>query len=359
MHQEHSDRIPVVGKSLCIEHDLQTGEFIHQSPKSLTVEGSYSTKLQIRSNGNRVSVSGNPSRYNRLDNLFGLSCLDDCVSIYNNILAEYGLPPFTKNSLIFSQSGVKANRIENGAIITAIDWTRNHFVGANNELTFLRGISSQSVGERAKSGHLYPDGNTSAWGYDSWRPYIIYNKAFDLKKRAKKLLKNASKQDIDYFEKLIQFCEQNGVVREEYKFKRLFLQRHKLRHYGLLKEIDFNKHLGELEKIIKRCKISGEQSMTIADKLLQNEIVKSRQSANATQSYAMLWMQGIDIKTQLSQSNYYVHKSRLKAIGIDINVPFDVTRMSPMRIKQTEIEISQLIPPNWYRHAQNHTLRIA
>ena len=98
--------------------------------------------------------------------------------------------------------------------------------------------------------------------------------------------------------------------------------------------------------------------MTIADKLLSNEIVKSRQAANATQSYAMLWMQGIDVKSQLKKSQYYEHKARLKAVGIDINVPFDVSRMSPMRIKQTEIELAELMPPTWYRHAKNHTLRI-
>ncbi|TMO84591.1 phage/plasmid replication domain-containing protein [Pseudoalteromonas spongiae] len=358
MHQDHSDAIPVVGKTLCIEHDLQTGEFIHQSPKSLTVEGSYSTKLQIRSNGTRVSVSGNPSRYNRLDNLFGLSNIDSCVNVYNQILAEYGLPPFTKNKIEFSQQGDKSKRLYNGAVITAIDLTKNHYVGKGNELLFLRGVSSQSVG-RGKSGFLYPDGNTASWGYSSYRPYIIYNKAADLRLRSSKILKNALPEDIEYFNQLINFCESNGVVREEYKFKRQYLQKHDLRYYGLFKENDFIKHLGELDRIIERCKISGEQSMTIADKLLQNEIVKSRQAANATQSYAMLWMQGVDIKSQLKRSQYYEHKSRLKAVGIDINVPFDVTRMSPMRIKQTEIEISQLVPPNWYRHAQNHTLRIA
>lgn len=358
MHQEYSDSLPVVGKSLCIEHDLQTGEFIHQSPKSLTVEGSYSTKLQIRSNGNRVSVSGNPSRYNRLDNLFGLSTIDSCVSVYNQILAEYDLPPFTKNKIEFSQQGDKPTRLYNGAVITAIDLTKNHYVGKGNEPLFLRGVSSQSVG-RGKSGFLYPDGNTASWGYGSYRPYVIYNKANDLRLRSSKILKNASPEDINYFNQLIDFCELNGVVREEYKFKRQYLHKHNLRHYGLFRENDFESHLKELDLILDRCKISGEQSMTIADKLLKNEIVRSRQSANATQSYAMLWMQGVDIKSQLKKSQYYEHKSRLKAVGIDINVPFDVTRMSPTLIKRKEIEISELIPPNWYRHAKHNTLRIA
>ncbi|EKG45573.1 fumarate reductase iron-sulfur domain protein, partial [Vibrio cholerae HC-55A1] len=31
---------------------------------------------------------GNPSRWQRMDNLFGLTTLDECVEIYNHVLAQ-------------------------------------------------------------------------------------------------------------------------------------------------------------------------------------------------------------------------------------------------------------------------------
>ena len=80
------------------------------------------------------------------------------------------------------------------------------------------------------------------------------------------------------------------------------------------------------------------------------DIVKSRQAANATQVYAMMWMEGVDIRTQLKRRQFYEHKSRLKKIGIDVSCPFDVTRMSPTILKRKAIEVSDLQIPSWYRN---------
>lgn len=359
MYQDHNEQLPLVGRSMFIEEDLQTGEIVSKTPKSLSKEGSYSTKLQIRCNGSRVTISGNPSRFNRIDNLFGLKTIDECVNVFNGILRMHDLPPFKKCTRTFqgqSEDGTKARIFSDGAIITAIDWTKNHFVGEGNVHHFLRGISSQSIG-KGKVGFLYPDGNTASWGYGSYNAAILYNKEADLRRHKNKLLKNALADDIKYYEKLIDYCHKFGVVREEYKFKSSFLSKKNLKYYGLFNENEFAPYVDGLDKMIERCAVNGDKSMTIADKLLHNKIVKSRQSANSTQAYAMLWQEGIDIKSQLKQTQWYEHKRRLKSIGIDITIPFDVTRISPTLIKRDPIEISELLPPNWYRHAQAHTLR--
>lgn len=356
MHQEHQAVLPLVGSSLCIEEDLHTGEILSKNPKSLQLEGSYSSKIVIRCNGSRVSVSGNPSRYNRIDNLFGILSIDECINIFNQILSKHGLPPFTKCTRVnYAQSpdGTKATVITDGAVITAIDWTKNHSVGKGNVHQFLRGLSSQSIG-RGKIGHLYSNGCTLNWGEGSeYKMTSIYDKENDLKRQRKKRLKGASDKDIKYYDDLILLCKNDGVAREEHKFKRLFLTKNNLRFYGLFKDEDFKPYLSGVDDVMNRCEVTGMKQTSIADQLLAKEIVKSRQAANATQVYASMWMDGSDIRSQLSRSNYYVHKSRLKQIGLDVSCPFDVTRMAPTISQQKLIEVSTLTAPSWYRQPQN------
>lgn len=355
MHQEHQTALPLVGASLYVEEDLLTGEVISKNPKALQLEGSYSSKITIKCNGSRVSVSGNPSRHNRIDNLFGILTIDECVRIYNTILSKHGLPPFTKCSKIeYAQSpdGTKAKVITDGAIITAVDWTKNHTVGQGNVHQFLRGLSSQSIG-RGKVGHLYSNGCTLNWGEGSeYKMTSIYDKENDLKRHRKKRLKDASDEDIKYYDDLISLCKTYGVAREEHKFKRLFLDRNNLKFYGLFKDNHFDPYLNSVDEIMTRCEVTGMKQKSIADQLLAKEIVKSRQAANATQVYATLWMEGVDLRTQLKRRQFYEHKSRLKKIGIDISCPFDVTRMSPTILKRKLIEVSDLQIPSWYRNVE-------
>lgn len=352
MHQDHQTVLPLVGEYLCVQEDLQTGEVVSKTPNSLHLEGSYSSKVTIRCNGSRVSVSGNPSRYNRLDNLFGFSTIDECVRVFNVLLAKHGLPPFTKCSWVKhgqSEDGKKARVITDGAVITAIDWTRNHTVGQGNVQHFLRGLSSQSIG-RAKVGHLYSNGCTLNWGEGSeYKMTSIYDKENDLKRQRKKRLKAVSEQDAAYYDELISYCRDHGVAREEHKFKRLFLNKNNLRFYGLFKDCDFEPYLKSIDEVIGRCEVTGMRQQSIADQLLDKGIVKSRQAANATQVYASMWMDGEDLSRHLNRSQFYVHKGRLKSIGLDVSSPFDVTRMAPVITQRKVIQVSPLLMPSWYR----------
>ena len=73
VHQDYPEPLPLVGNQMVIRVDLATGDLVSESPNFKIVEGSYSTKLTVRCNGSRVSVTGNPGRYGRVDNLFGLT----------------------------------------------------------------------------------------------------------------------------------------------------------------------------------------------------------------------------------------------------------------------------------------------
>lgn len=96
--------LPQVGEYRNWRTDMKTGES-SESIGKLKLEGSFSSLLTICSDGFRVSVYGNPSRWQRIDNLYGLETIDECIAVYNHILIGLGLPPFTKCTKYLYLSG--------------------------------------------------------------------------------------------------------------------------------------------------------------------------------------------------------------------------------------------------------------
>lgn len=92
--QVHHRPVPLVGSTLMLFCDVGSGEIESQAVKGLQFEGSYDSRLMVRCDGRRVEVSGNPSRFGRRDNVFGLTSVDECIELYNGVLARLGLPTF-------------------------------------------------------------------------------------------------------------------------------------------------------------------------------------------------------------------------------------------------------------------------
>lgn len=361
-HDLGSYLLPEVGKEKLFRVDLKTGVST-ELLTHLKLEGSYSSALIVRCDGSKVEVYGNPSRWGRIDNLYGLKTLDDCIAVYNHILDSLGLPRFTKcTKYLYFQSkpGQPVNKTADGAIIKHIDFTRNLSTGLGNERPFLKALSTQSIG-RSVSPFLFPDENTVEWyganvqkKGSTYRYIKVYTKTADLLRNQRKLCKNASEHDLDYFDDLLQFTVRNGVVREEHSFKREYLHRHDLFAYGLFNECQFDEELQVISQLRKRLEVSNMKYETIADQLLNEKVCGSRQSANSTQMYYTMWLHGHYIDK--SKSQYREHKRRLLQIGIDISQKLDITR-APLRLKESQIiEVFEILPPEWYRHAEVPTL---
>ncbi|WP_242620279.1 phage/plasmid replication protein, II/X family [Shewanella maritima] len=356
MQQDHLDaNLPLVGKHVIERVELETGEHLPPSVNQKILEGSYSTKLTIRCDGQRVRVEGNPSRWQRMDNLFGLQTLDECVAIFNCVLARHNLPPFTKNTRVGFRKSTRTEKLElfgNGAEITSIDWTVNHEVGKGRERSFIRGLSSMQIG-RGRKPKLYPNGHSCYWGEGSeWAVTKLYNKAFELETHLRKDQRkkhNVSSGQLTYIEKLIDYCEELGVVREEHVLRQKLLKRHNLHLYGRVTESDFYPHLKDIETAMNTIQISHDEHQSIAHQLLAAGAVKTLRQANTTMNYFTLWQHGSDLREMLSESQFYEHKSRLKAIGIDIGQQFDVSRMCPTLKRSDPIEIKPLSVPDWYQ----------
>lgn len=359
MQQDHLDGgLPLVGTHVIERVDMETGEKLPPNVNQKVLEGSYSTKLTIRCNGTRVRVEGNPSRWQRMDNLFGLRTIDECVDVYNHVLAQYDLPPFTKNTRLFHRQSAEnksSSLIGDGAEITLIDWTRNHMIGSGHEASFIRGMSSMQIG-RGREPKLYPNGMTCNWGEASeWLMTKLYCKAFELKqhlKKNKRRKNGTTEEQLNYINKLINYCEEQGVVREEHSLRQKLLKRHNLQFYGLVTEQDFNAHLKDIENAMNTLHATHDEHQSIAQQLLDAEAVDTLRQANTTMSYFTMWQHGTNLRDILKDRQFYEHKSRLKHIGIDISRPFDVSRMCPTLKRSEVIEVKPLSIPDWYQLPQ-------
>lgn len=365
MYQDHDQPLPFLGDRASIEIDTATGEYIATKQPTLTHEGSFCTSIHIRISGNRVTVSGNPSRINRLENLFGFTSLEDCVAVYNRILLSLGLPPFTKCTRLYQRQGEDGKRVEtfsDGAVITELHITSNRAVGEGCVADYLKGLSTQRYHHSIP--RLHTNGNTVDWlsakGKASLIYPSVYNKAAELKlHQLPKIARHFGTDSNEYRElqRVISYCESHGVSRHEQKLKSAFLRRHDFRFYGLFNPALLKPFHDDFLSLDERLQVNAMTLETIADKLLRLGIVTSTKAANTTTMYAMQWMSGKHF--DLSNSNVRTHRARLRQIGIDIADVCDVQKHSLVQIRKvTQIDVRDLPIPDWYQLPAVQPLRL-
>lgn len=366
MYQDHPDvHFPMLGDRASIVIDTATGEHLGLRQPTLQHEGSFSTSIQVRISGQRITVSGNPSRIDRIDNLFGFTDLDECVGVYNRILLSLGLPPFRKCTQIFFRQGDDGKRVEkfsDGAVITEVHVTSNRAVGQGSVPDYLKGLSTLRY--RNSIPRLHTNGNTCDWLSKQGKASLIYpsvyNKAEEIKLHTlSKIVREFGDDSVEanYLRRVIGYCEKHGVSRHEQKFKSEFLRRHDLHFYGLFNPSGFKPFHDEFLAIDDRLQVTAMTLETIAEKLIRLGICDNTRAANTTTLYAMQWMSGH--KFDLAKAQVKIHRARLRKIGIDIADTCDVSRHSPVFIrKAVEVTVRDLPIPRWYQLPQVQPLRL-
>lgn len=355
-HQDYPHDLPAVGDVISICFDRHTHERLSESVPAFHAEGSYSTTFRIHVCGRRITVDGNASRLNRLDNVFGIERLDENMRVINSLLAEYGLPPLTKCTKV--QHLQDGSSTVDGAVFTRLDCTSNFYVGEGNERAFLRGISSQRF--RHSIGYLYPDGNTVVWtpkgGEKAGRLVYPgnYNKAAELDAHLLPKIKRTFGEDSDeynYVRNLRDWCRSVGMVRSEIKLKAEFLKRERLCYWGLFDESRLAEVHSEFLQVGEKMNLTAHDISSISERLFEDGICDSMQAATRTATYAYEWMNG---KTfNFDKSSVKTHRARLRCIGIDIKLPYDSSRCGVVFIKNVrEVDrIYSLPAPVFYRPA--------
>jgi len=365
MYQDFPDvHFPMLGDRASIVIDTATGEHLGLRQPSIQHAGSFCTSIQVRISNQRITVSGNPSRYDRIDNLFGFTTLEECVGVYNRILLSLGLPPFSKCTQIFFRQGEDGQRVEkfsDGAVVTEIHVTSNRAVGQGSVPDYLKGLSTLRY--RNSIPRLHTNGNTVDWLSKKGKASLIYpsvyNKAEEIKLHTlNNIVRKYGDDSVEakYLNRVIGYCELHGVSRHEQKFKSEFLRRHDMHFYGLFDPKGFKRFNDEFLAIDDRLQVTAMTLETVADKLLRLGIVDNTRAAMTTSLYAMQWMHGQ--KFDFGKKQVQTHRARLRKIGIDIADTCDVSRHSPVYIrKATEVVVRDLQIPAWYQLPQVHQLR--
>lgn len=382
IYQDHDHRLPIIGDRHFIAVDTATGEDLGIKQDTVQHAGSYSTSINIRISGNRVTVTGNPSRVDRLENLFGFTTIDQCVQVYNRILAQYGLPPFTKCTKVLhvAGEGSKIKTITDGAVITELHITSNITTGSSSSFQFEQNLQFELFDSHADTyikaistlpyrnsvPRLHTNGKTCDWltkrGKGSTLIYpSVYNKAFELELHALPKIKRSHGPDSDeykYLQSVIKYCNDNGVVRFEQKLKSAFLRRNNMQFYGLSNFKALHAVHDEFLNLHTKLKVESMSLESITQQLISNGICESTRAANVTTLYAIQWMHGEQF--DLSKSQVKTHRARLRKIGIDIAMPCDVTKFSLITVKEAkQITVGQLVAPTWYRKPVTNHLKIA
>lgn len=380
--QVHHQPIPVVGSTLMLFCNVDSGEVESQAVKGLQFEGSYDSRLQVRCDGRRVEVSGNPSRFGRRDNVFGRTSVWECIELYNSVLRDLGLPEFTEDDRTrpwqlqgwghrtkrarnplsdvdlsgvavmpewltrdvgralatdSSRGGVTAIA-EHGCRIKRIDLCVSYEVG--NLEDAKRSIRAMgSVSHAGKAGLVYPDGCTVSWGQGSRYAYFkYYIKGVEMRKHLP--------QVDEYCRTLTEWAESVGLIRHEVSLKSMALARN-----GLDQPAKWDAEIAM--KVMQAYSAHDKTGLgvssydRIADELLEQGLSAARARRAQEAAYAFLAGHQFVIGHNITRRTYYRLQADLRRVGLNIGAPLNV---SALRHSVRVVEWRPAQPPAFYRH---------
>lgn len=279
---------------LIIRVDDETGQE-SRTIKPKTVEGKYKSSVQICSDGHTVKFDGNPSRFNRKNNIQGID-LDLAKAKVNEIITNLGLPAFTSEYVIGPEG-----REYTGARITRLDMTTNLKMGSPTKRDrYQKWIQTQEYPNLVK---LCFNKNTYFGKQSESRTLRIYDKAKEIIDK---------KGDLNIAERL----NRQGVLRYEFEYRK-FLKSKGLNmwHRATQKELE-NQFLGDIENMTR----------TIT------EIDMEELPSKVLGTYLM-YLNHINPKNHMSKNTFYAHRKVLLKYGVDIG------NMTVFRIRQDPVVI--------------------
>lgn len=319
--QYHGEGLPELFGELRLVYD-KDGEPDHESAKSLQVRGSYDSSLHIRSHQGWVSVSGNPSRWGRSDNLFGLS-LDECIQVLNDELARHGLPGFDAGRRMHTETAddIRADRMAQwtGARISRIDITRNYVAGSEWLARLAMRAYAQKGRARMKRA-VYGD-ETSMW-HTGRRCVKAYLKGPEMTLHAKHSPWTA-------------WAIENGVVRHELELRSKLLSETRLCYLG-------NLTMGQLIQLHRR-----ETAHLLDIDATLDPMAVEHIPAKSRLIYAA-WLKGEPVRELLTRPTFYRHrKTIMDAAGVDIGEQRS-TVSKVIELPQRTVTLAPAVAPDGY-----------
>lgn len=326
------------------------GELEWETGRSVQTEGSWGTSARVRCRDGRVDLSFNPSRWGRLDNVFGLDLLG-ALSVANGLLQDLDLPPFSSTLVRPSQGrsvterGTTALLFEHGAVCTHLDVTQNFAAGSQWRAALARMGAGVWHGKRGRE-------YSSGWNWGSAQHTLLkwYAKGPELRAHKVPAATDPDGSGQQYRDDLASWCEDVGLLRFEVALGRNTLRRLGLRH---LSELDWERVKAEAERM--RAKLVPGVLNDLGDDVtrLVQAGVSERQAALLA-GLAARWRSGVDVWAEFRPSTAARYRASLRAVGIDIRHPARDLRSVVVSFPQrppTPLGLVSVGPPDWYRHA--------
>ncbi|MCA4799604.1 phage/plasmid replication protein, II/X family [Acinetobacter towneri] len=262
--------------------------------KKKTVEGSYSTKIQIQSiTDTQIYISGNPTKFLQGHNLFGSN---DLVSImgkfFDELLKreELGLCPDP-----FQYAAIKDGHYE----LTRVDVNETWHLNSQKDVqAWIRAVGETAYLKHRGAGQF--SGDTAYFGKNSRRWALkCYSKGLEILAKGHKLPPELDIPEMrEYAQKALRI---EGVTRQ------LELKRRQL-HVASNWDIDTAEEL--LLEYISKLEMSD--VYMLKDDVLDSLPPRLRLTYQA-------WLNGDDLKTVLPRPTFYRYRKQILEYGVDIS----------------------------------------
>lgn len=371
--------LPLLASEISTTFCALTGEIKREFTKGYQHLGSFDSTLLIKFDKGILSISGNPSHWCKVENLFGCATVQDGMTIYNRVLKSLGYPEFydcEDTYLTSTPAAHSAAYLREGLHITRVDLTEN-WNSPISALEMLKYLSTNTY--RGEAGFLYPNGRTVEWlgsrsgdnKETSKHLYFkYYDKAWDIEQKLDKLFKQQKKllcvhafsdnniididmirctESINYLQKILEYTKENNTIRFE-----LELKSKKINELGLNKLGRWSREimLQLVDKYTPHTKQIVQFNKKIDLYIQLIDIGIPERKAGLYSNMGQLWLNGHDVNYNrnpaVKKDTFYRARKALLTLGFDIATPLNVCAF-PVQV-QTVMMI-RLEKPSWYREA--------
>lgn len=276
-----------------------------QKSKSLSVDGSYSSRVFVRDEGHSIFVSGNLVKFFQGHNLFGVDSVRPLVSAFFRVLQSKFFIIFPSDFLHAVDAGhYRLLRVDATAMFSlpsrsaVREWIRAASVSVRGRYQGVSNYDSQSLYVGLRSTH---------------NMLKIYCKGDEFEKHWRQLkLKN----NLPIYEDLLSYCD--AALRVELQVNSRDLRARFIDHPVAW---DFNYDELPLTYRLINEKISR---LNFSFNYLSADIIGDfmKRLNKKSQIVYQAWLSGFDLRSYYSKSQFYYHRSKiLSAVGIDIAIP--------------------------------------
>lgn len=296
-------------------------------------EGSFDSRLILRSDGCRVDLRGNVSRFGRPDNVF-TGDFARAIECANNIVAEYGLPPFTSGDYReFRNDEGDLKHEYTGATVSMLHLNRKYSAGspekAQRVLDWARHQSLPHVTTSTRGNSVYYGSKKS-----NRKLIKLYDKAQEMLEHAKE--HGRSKEEV-LNDPVYQYCLKNGILCLELEARRLMLADRNMRFLGEI----------TMEKITR---LFDEEAAILFDRVTVSDAsdVALFDVCAGAKMAALAWLRGENPLLTLADRTGRRYTKELEKYGIDLRHPLDPENPRPPAIVQV-VEVTPVTEaPAWY-----------